>query len=69
MLRIRKYELDNDDACFDGPDVDDTEIQTLADWPLLNRLTELNFCGSIALGTERLIAERLAPHVFVNTAY
>jgi uncharacterized protein (TIGR02996 family) len=48
---------------------DVSEIQMLAAWPLLDRLTLLNFCAPIHCEAELLVASLLEPRVSVDTSY
>jgi uncharacterized protein (TIGR02996 family) len=71
MLRVDELRIwlhprpDEDyDVEFDLP-----EIQTLTDWPLLERLTRLNLCAPIHDDAVPLIAQLLEPRVVVDTSY
>jgi uncharacterized protein (TIGR02996 family) len=68
-LHSRPDEPEFDDPEVHTPEFDVPEIQTLADWPLLKRLTTLHLCAPIHDDAVPLIAQLLEPCMVVDTSY
>jgi uncharacterized protein (TIGR02996 family) len=68
-LRIWLHGRNVDEYGEEEVEFDVEEIQTLAGWPLLERLTTLNLCAPVSVEAMPLIVRLLRPRVVVDTSY